>query len=269
MNHRQKSVMALIGVCLALGAGGTGPRPLTGAHAHNDYEHARPLVDALECGFCSVEADVYPVDGKLLVAHERKKVTAERTLEALYLAPLRRRVEENGGRVYRDGPPVTLLIDFKEDPPRTYELLRDLLKPYAPMLTVHRDGKAQPGAVTVILTGDWPRDMVAAERERYVAGDGRPEDLDKNPPADLLPWISCSWGTLFKWRGTGAMPETEKQALRKLAERVHGQGRKLRFWGTPDKPAFWTQLRAAGVDLISADDLEGLQKFLAQGRTDP
>ena len=46
------------------------PTPLVHAHAHNDYEHKRPLFDALEQGFCSVEADVWLVEGKLLVAHE-------------------------------------------------------------------------------------------------------------------------------------------------------------------------------------------------------
>lgn len=44
------------------------PAPLERAHAHNDYEHARPLFDALERGFNSVEADVHLVDGRLLVA---------------------------------------------------------------------------------------------------------------------------------------------------------------------------------------------------------
>ena len=31
------------------------------AHAHNDYEHARPLHDALARGFGSVEADIWLV----------------------------------------------------------------------------------------------------------------------------------------------------------------------------------------------------------------
>ncbi|HEY3789313.1 MAG TPA: hypothetical protein VGL71_10685, partial [Urbifossiella sp.] len=35
------------------------PSPLRHAHAHNDYEHKRPLLDALEQGFCSVEADIW------------------------------------------------------------------------------------------------------------------------------------------------------------------------------------------------------------------
>jgi hypothetical protein len=32
-------------------------QPLAAAHAHNDYEHKRPLVDALERGFTSVDAE--------------------------------------------------------------------------------------------------------------------------------------------------------------------------------------------------------------------
>ncbi len=64
------------------------PAPLLHAHAHNDYEHARPLFDALDHGFCSIEADVYVVNGQLLVAHDREKVSPSRTLQALYLDPM-------------------------------------------------------------------------------------------------------------------------------------------------------------------------------------
>lgn len=87
--------------------------PLPNAHAHNDYYHKRPLLDALDHGFCSVEADVFLVDGELLVGHDRRELTAERSLRKLYLDPLRRRVKENGGRVYREPGEFTLLVDFK------------------------------------------------------------------------------------------------------------------------------------------------------------
>lgn len=46
-----------------------GQIPLEKAHAHNDYEHERPLFDALSHGFTSVEVDVHLVDGKLYVSH--------------------------------------------------------------------------------------------------------------------------------------------------------------------------------------------------------
>src|SRR5438477_8275309 len=87
------------------------PPPLLRAHAHNDYEHPRPLLDALDHGFCSIEADIYLVENKLLVAHDRDQAKPERTLQALYLDPLRERARKNGGRVYPNGPEMVLLVD--------------------------------------------------------------------------------------------------------------------------------------------------------------
>ena len=70
------------------------------AHAHNDYEHARPLHDALDHGFTSVEADIWLVDGELLVAHDLEDVRPGRTLESLYLQPLTDRVRRLWGSTY-------------------------------------------------------------------------------------------------------------------------------------------------------------------------
>jgi hypothetical protein len=78
------------------------------AHAHNDYEHDRSLYDALDHRFKSVEADIWLVDGELVVAHDAEDVpqAAEQgiTLRSLYLEPLRQRVKQNRGSVYRGGP---------------------------------------------------------------------------------------------------------------------------------------------------------------------
>ena len=75
-------------------------QPLPHAHAHNDYEHPHPLLDALERGFCSVEADVHLVDGELFVAHDANAIKPDRTLRKLYLEPLLDRVRAHGGRAY-------------------------------------------------------------------------------------------------------------------------------------------------------------------------
>ncbi len=47
---------------------------LSKAHAHNDYEHERPFFEAFQLGFGSIEADVYAVNGQLLVGHERNQL---------------------------------------------------------------------------------------------------------------------------------------------------------------------------------------------------
>jgi len=60
----------------------------------------------------------------LLVAHDLKDTRPDRTLQALYLDPLRERVARNGGRVYSGGPTVTLLVEIKSDPEPTYAVLQ-------------------------------------------------------------------------------------------------------------------------------------------------
>lgn len=236
--------------------------PLIRAHAHNDYEHARPLLDALDNGFCSVEADIYLVNGKLLVAHDIRNVKPERTLQALYLDPLRARVKANGGRVYPGGPVCTLLIDVKSRGEDVYPVLREVLREYKDIFTEFDHGKMREGALTAVISGSTPRDLIAADEVRYAAIDGRPKDLEGNAPKELIPLMSESWASLFSWRGTDSIPDVQKKKLKAIVETAHAQGRRVRFWATPDKPEFWKELLADGVDLINADDLVGLRKFL-------
>jgi hypothetical protein len=240
--------------------------PLPRAHAHNDYEHPRPLFDALDCGFCSVEADVWLRDGKLLVAHTPLGLRPERTLETLYLDPLRERVKANGGKVYRDGPPFYLMIDVKTNAKDTYAALAKVLERYADVLTVTRDGKAEVRAVTVVISGNRDVKGIAGQKVRRASIDGRPSDLDGTAPASLVPWVSESWKALFKWDGTGAMPADERKKLRDLVAKAHKQGRKVRFWATPEKEEVWKELLAAGADFLNTDKLKELEAYLKQRR---
>ena len=53
------------------------------AHANNDYMHPVPFYTAWNGGFGSIEADVYAVNGVLLVSHTKKALSSERTLDRL------------------------------------------------------------------------------------------------------------------------------------------------------------------------------------------
>ncbi len=243
---------------------GAAPVPLIHAHAHNDYRHPRPLLDALDHGFCSVEADVYLVDGQLLVAHDRDKAKPERTLQALYLDPLRQRVNQNGGHVYPGGPEFTLLVELKSDWRASYPVLREILKGYAGMLTTFQTNTTHTNAIRVIITGHRSKEMFAGESVRYAALDGALSDLDSGAPANLIPWISADWASHFKWRGSGPMPEADKLQFQQIVTQAHQQGRRVRFWGAPDQPVFWREMLANGVDLINTDKLDDAEKFLLE-----
>jgi hypothetical protein len=261
--------IALISACLRLTlfTASTQPAPaqvlpLQNAHSHNDYLHPRPLLDALDHGFCSVEADIFLLDNRLSVAHEASEIRPERTLEALYLEPLLARVRERGGHVHSTTTRFHLLIDIKSDALATYQVLDRVLQNYAGMLTRFEGDRTVTNAVTITLSGNRPRDYLAQQPTRYAAYDGRLADLDSNASPGFMPLVSDNWRAHFQWRGEGPLSETEHMKLRELVRRAHEQGRAIRFWGNPDQAEGWAALRDAGVDLINTDHIAGLRDFL-------
>jgi len=245
------------------------PSPLIQAFSHNDERRARPLLDALDCGFCNIEVDVHLVEGRLLVGHNKSELKTERTLQKLYLDPLRERVRANAGRVYRGGSTLRLYLDFKTDAEDTYAALGGVLRDYRPMLTVFNREKPEPSAVTIVITGNRPLRKMAGEVVRYAACDGLLEDLDNRELDPLVVAIGTEWRLSFRWRGQGAMPDAERRKLAEIVAKAHKRGKLLRFWGAPDFPAAWAELHAASVDLINTDKPRGLREFLTKATPAP
>jgi hypothetical protein len=251
-----------------------GPRPLWRAHAHNDYLHPRPLLDALDHRFGSLEADIFLVGDQLLIAHDPIDLDPARTLESLYLNPLAARVRANHGSVYRGyRKPVQLLIDIKTEGSSTYLELDRHLRRYRHLFTTYAHGRVFPGPVTAVISGDRAaRTPMEAQTERRAFYDGRLADLATAAPASFIPLISDNWTLNFTWQGVGTFPEAERQKLRGIVSAAHSRGQKVRFWATPDlagpaRDAIWGELLAADVDYLNTDDLAGLEAFLdANGR---
>jgi len=254
-------------------------RAVPHTHAHNDYEHAHPLFDALHEGFVGVEADVYLVGSELRVSHDKvEDWTTVPTLEASYLTPLVELRKRRGGRVYADGTRLLLLVDIKTDDVPTYQRLHDVLASYAAadrgLFTVYRKREdrysVQRGAVDIVITGNRPRQFMAKQDLRYAAYDGRLSDLAAGPvgePPEFIPLVSDNWKYVFgdktAWDGTAEMPAAMRARLSALVGEAHGKNRMLRFWNVPkDAPETWGPLLDAGVDLINTDDLKGLARFV-------
>jgi glycerophosphoryl diester phosphodiesterase family protein len=247
--------------------------PLRQAHAHNDYLHERPLFDALDHGFTSVEADIYLVGDQLLVAHDPEDLRPERTLQSLYLEPLRQRVLDGNGSVY-PGHDVgfQLLIDIKSVGEATYTKLDEVQRDprYAFLFTHYVQGAVQPGAVTAVVSGNRPRLLMEQQQDRFAFYDGRitdPADLGVGADSKLVPLVSDNWTKVFTWNGVGEMPAEERAKLQRIVGDAHAAGQRVRFWATPDAPGaervkVWKELVAAGADHINTDDLAGLEDFL-------
>lgn len=279
-------VIALLatGLCFISAAPEPAERAVPRTHAHNDYHHPRPLLDALGHGFVSVEADVFLVGSDLRLSHDKVEDWMKLpTLEAAYLTPLSElKTQRNSGGIYPDGTRLMLLVDLKTDGVATYQHLHEVLARYQAatpgLFTSYEktgDGKwrVMRGAVDVIITGNAnpPRQVMAQQDLRYAGHDGRAADIgpDTKPEdaPEVVPLISDNWEKVFAgelaWDGTGDMPAATRRRLIEVVDAVHAEGKLLRFWNLPkDAAAVWGPLYDCGVDLINTDDLKGLSAFL-------
>ena len=230
-------------------------QPHVNAHAHNDYAHDRPLFEALENGFVSIEADVHLSNGKILVGHDHP---TSKTLESLYLKPLDSIARRNGGKVYpQKNVTVMLMIDIKTDGVKTFKALQKLLSKYA--------DASNPGTYKgfrVFISGNRAIELIRNDPQHLSSIDGRPEDIGKGFTEAEMPVISENYSKIIKWDGKGSPTQEDLNKLTSLASKVHAENKKLRLWGIPDQENAWNVLLQAGVDLINSDKLKELNDFL-------
>src|ERR1700733_6696009 len=107
------------------------PYTIANTHSHNDYEQATPFWLAYDQQFGSIEADIFWINGQMLVGHSLEEIKSGRTLEEYYLKPLFSCILKNNGHPYADtARQLQMLIDVKTDSIATLNALIDLLKKY-------------------------------------------------------------------------------------------------------------------------------------------
>lgn len=138
------------------------------------------------------------------------------------------------------------------------------------MLSSFTDGKVSPGAVTIVLSGHKPYDVIKNEDNRLAFID---EDLRKTPKdtavANVFTMASCKYSKLLKWKGSGNISDREKQRLCNYVTMAHKNGEQVRLWASPDNKAVWKEMLVCGVDLINTDKLVLLKNFLLTNKTTP
>lgn len=240
---------------------------LTKAYSHRDCELNPPLWISLRHGFTHIEVDVYCFFGQVFVAHDPQQLRGWKTLERLYLEPLRIHLK-NHGKIFDDRTKLHLFVDVKTSASSSYRILHKLLQRYKDIVTQFKPDTSNDRPVTIVISGNrLPYNDMQGQLERYAVLDGRLEDLGVHTDPHVMPFISDNWRKHFCWQGEGEMPEEELEKLQHIVKIAHQHNQKVRFWATPDKPSeerekVWTMLLGQGVDLLNTDDLGGLRDFL-------
>jgi hypothetical protein len=262
------TMIALLLTMVASASLAGSPVKLLPAYAHNDYLNDRPLARALELGFRGVEVDYFVVAGELRVGHELDETTPGRTIESLYLEPLRERVRRYGA-VYPDGGQFILNIESKREGIETYQELHRLLARYTDILTVVRGSVAEGGAVQVVLVGWYPPlEYMWEQPVRYAAVQLHYNELPADHaryPSHLIKLISQNYNDKILSRGMEPVPPRMQRRLELMVVAARDvPGRITRVYNVPTRRATYEALLSAGVDLIGTKDIEGAYKLLAE-----
>ncbi len=225
--------------------------------AHNDYARPEPFFVAYDLRVGYIEADVFLVDGDLLVAHHQNETEAGRTLAALYLQPLSKAVTENHGSVYSDPErDLTLMVDLKTEGTATLHKLVQRLQEYPSLLdckTLH-----------FMISGHVPPPEQWKDYPSFILIDGRPAIPYTPEQLKRVAMISTNFRDHVQWDGKGELRGEALKKIKMLMDEVHAKGKKIRFWATPDFETAWNKQMQLNFDVIVTDDVTGLEAFITR-----
>lgn len=234
-------------------------QPLTytvaNAHSHNDYEQKQPFYLAYEEQFGSIEADIHLVDGKILVAHDSKDISANLSLEKLYLNPLDYFIKKNKGTPYNNPTKyLQLLIDIKTDASSTLDTLISVLRKYPNIIHNKK--------IVITITGNRPDPNDFHRFPSHIMFDGRFQENYSKDALEKIALISDDFGNYVKKRFPLEISVEENSKIQKLIQEAHQLNKKVRFWGVPDYPTAWMKMMEWNVDYLNTDHIQNLSDFL-------
>jgi alkaline phosphatase len=229
------------------------------SHSHNDYKQNIPFLQAYYAGAGSIEADVFLLNGKLYVAHERKEIAEDRTLTNLYLKPLAALFKKHGNRPYADTSfKLQLVVDIKEDHEHVIPALLKELEPYHAIF----NDPANRHTVRLVLSGDRPAPARFGDYPGFIYYDGRPNITYSAKELKQIAMISDALSNYTVWNGKGTPISADSLKLKTLIKAAHAQHKPFRFWATQDSPNTWIQLEKLGADWINTDHPQQVHDFL-------
>ncbi|WP_192348465.1 alkaline phosphatase [Algoriphagus sp. Y33] len=224
-------------------------------HSHNDYLRKVPFWEAYANGCASIEVDVLLVSEKLFVAHEQESIHQARTIENLYLQPIRQGLQT--GLIAK---PLSffLTVDIKSEP---YETLKQLMKSVMPYQDIMYSAQHENG-LKLVVSGNRPLPQEYGDFPEYIFFDHQELTDLETIPLDKVAMVSLPFDRYSQWGGKGRMVEEELNAVKQAVEKVHQAGKPIRFWANPDSKSSWKALYDIGVDFINSDKPFEINSYL-------
>ncbi|MCI5057344.1 MAG: hypothetical protein MRY83_14615 [Flavobacteriales bacterium] len=231
-------------------------------HAHNDYLHKNPLDDALSFGFSSIEVDVHKVGKQLKVSHRSWNAPFHKTLEELYLSPLKQRIQNGQGKIFNDSTVLQLMIDIKGDPNKVYPLLKQVILPYKAFIAIRGSDEWAP--LKIVLSGRRRPDSLFKDNSNLFFLDANLFELKSYSANELEFAATASASFKSNFGRKTKLTEEDKERIKQVIPLLKKHNLTGRFWATPEDEDLWKMLLELGMGWINVDDLERFRKFITQ-----
>ncbi len=133
-----------------------------------------------------------------------------------------------------------------------------------PMLTVFSEDGVTPGPVTAVLSGDdeAKRRYVDEHPVRHACRDSHEIGSADGPADQRWTWYALPWSRLLDPRAAAVSLRRALEPMRRIVERAHHLGRRIRLYEVPRREEAWAAAIDAGVDLIGTDSIEEFRDYL-------
>lgn len=268
-----KIINIFVGLTIFHLSGYTQPHLPTG-HSHNDYLQKRPLYEAIELGFGSIEIDICLTNKnkELKVAHIPWFLSGKKNIEELYFAPIAKMINEKDTLFkYTSDHPLHLLIDFKKSPDSTYKYLQRVFVKYGTYITQYKNGKVIYKAPLVInITGNKPWKAIMNDSVTYAKIDG-PLRLNKSAPYGLnsidssyskyMGRAAANYKQLLKFKKNFDDDEAFYKSVKENIESYHNAGITTRYYEVPNNKKSWEFIIKCGIKWVNVDKLKEFSNF--------
>ncbi|HDZ06539.1 hypothetical protein LCGC14_0053140 [marine sediment metagenome] len=211
-------------------------------HSHNDYKQNVPFWKAFGAEVQSIEVDVFYVDDKLMVGHELNEVEQDKTLERLYLYPLKEAIALK----MVSGKPIQLMVDVKTDAYKTLDAIVTSIKEYPTIINNEN--------IKIIISGNRPAIEEYVNYPDYIYFDYQSlEPIEDAKTLDKIAMVSLSFKNYSEWNGKGRLTADDYNMVTAVIDKAHKLKKPFRFWATPDSKSAWKAFANMGVDFINTD----------------
>jgi hypothetical protein len=244
-------------------------------HSHNDYLQKRPLYEAIELGFGSIEIDICLTGKKeLKVAHIPWFLAGKKDIDELYFTPIAKMIEEKDPRFnYSKEFPLNLLIDFKKNADSTYKYLKLVFIKYSKYITQYYKGKViYKGPLVINITGNQPWNALMKDSVTYCLMDGpiwlTDSSIDHKGFSDIdtsrlkyMGRVANDWQSLMAFKKHFKSEDEFCSSVKANLQQYHDHGLTTRFHGVPNNEKAWMIIAKCGAHWFNVDKLQRFSGF--------